>query len=151
MNQYDLQEKAAQPVISTRTRCAVGDLPTVLGAAFEAIMSYLGELGVAPVGAPFVAYYNMDMQDLDIEIGFPVPAKLNGKDQMQAGEIPAGKRLSYLYKGPYSQMEPTYIGIMDWMAANGHIWSGVSYEFYFNSPLDTPETELLTEIVLLLK
>lgn len=150
-NQFTLQEKEAQPAISIRTRSAVGDLPQVLGTAFEAIMKYLGEINAAPAGAPFVAYYNMDMQDLDIEIGFPVAAKLTGKDEMQASEIPAGKRLSCMYKGPYSQMEATYNAIMEWIAANGHTWIGVSYEIYYNSPVDTPESELLTEIVLMLK
>ena len=149
--EFKILEKEAQPVMSIRTRSAVGDLPQVLGAAYESIMNYLGEIGVEPVGAPFVGYYNMDMQDLDIEVGFPVAKSLAEKDGMKPGQIPAGKRVSCYYKGPYSQMEPIYNAVMEWMTANGHTWTGLSYEFYFNSPLDTPESELLTEIVLMLK
>ena len=67
------------------------DLPQALGKAYGAIMQYLGELGMPPAGAPFVAYFNMDMQDLDIEIGFPVMQPLPGKGEVQASAIPAGK------------------------------------------------------------
>lgn len=150
-DQFELQEKEVQPVISIRTRSAVGDLPQVLGAAYGSIMNYLSGIGVEPAGAPFVGYYNMDMQDLDIEVGFPVAKSLAGKDEIKASVIPAGKRVSCYYKGPYSQMESTYNAIMEWVADNGYTWTGLSYEFYFNSPMDVPESELLTEIVLMLK
>jgi len=76
---------------------AQGTLETmaqVLGKAYGAIAQYLGELGEQPAGPPFVAYYNMDMQALDVEIGFPVSRKLSGKGDIQASEIPGGKALS---------------------------------------------------------
>jgi len=149
--QFELLEKAAQPVISIRTRCAVGDLPQVLGTAYESIMNYLGEIGVQPAGMPFVGYFNMDMEDLDIEVGFPVAQAAAGKEEIKPGEIPAGQQVACLYKGPYSQIEPAYNAIMEWTAANGHTWTGICYEYYFNSPVDTPESELLTQIVLMLK
>ena len=45
-------------------------------AAVLEIAQYLAEQSEQPAGAPFVAYYNMDMQNLDVEIGFPVTACL---------------------------------------------------------------------------
>lgn len=143
----ELLEQPAQPVISIRTRAAVGDLPQVLGSAYGAIMLYLGELGEHPSGAPFTAYYNMDMQDLDIEIGFPVPGILPGENEMKPGEIPAGKQVSCIHKGPYSQIEPAYNALMQWVAKNGYTATGAAYEFYLNEPCKTPESELLTRIV----
>ena len=38
---------------------------------WSTILQYAGQMGVQPSGPPFVAYYNLDMQDLDLEIGFP--------------------------------------------------------------------------------
>lgn len=149
--QFELIEKEAQPVISIHTRCAVEALPQVLGTAYEKIMAYFGEIGAAPAGAPFVGYFNMDMQDLDIEVGFPVVHPVAAKGELQASEIPAGKQASCMYKGPYREMEPAYNAIMEWVSANGQTWTGAAYEFYFNSPMDTPENELLTQIVLMLK
>ena len=56
-----------------------------------------------------------------------------------------------MYKGPYKDMESTYEALGKWMEAHGHIPTGVVYEFYYNSPTEVPESELLTEIEFLLK
>jgi effector-binding domain-containing protein len=114
-------------------------------------MNYLNEMGVQATGAPFVGYFNMDMQDLDIEVGFPVAEALVEKGEIKPGIIPAGKQLSCLYQGPYNQIEPAYNAIMDYAAANNYALTGVCYEFYLNDPADTPENELLTKIVMLAK
>ncbi|MFX1446179.1 MAG: AraC family transcriptional regulator, partial [Promethearchaeota archaeon] len=70
---FKIKEIPSQPTLAVRTRTPVMNLPQEIGNAYKAIMEYLGELGVEPVGMPFVIYYNLDMQDLDVEIGFPVP------------------------------------------------------------------------------
>jgi effector-binding domain-containing protein len=110
-------------------------------------MQYLNEIGEKPFNVPFAAYYNFDMEDLDVEMGFPVPKPLAGKGEIKPGEIPAGKQASCFYRGPYSQMEPVYNAMMQWINENGHKPVGVSYEFYYNSPMDVPESELLTKIM----
>ena len=65
-----------------------------------------------------MAYYNMDMQDLDIEAGFPVSRGLSGKGDIQTGEIPGGKVATCLYTGPYSDIEPAYNALSQWMKEN---------------------------------
>ena len=149
--QIIMEEKAAQPTIAIRTRAAVQNLPQVLGKAYGDIMNYLMEIGVQPAGAPYVGYFNMDMQDLDLEIGFPVKQAISSKVDIQASEIPAGKQVSCLHTGPYSKVESAYNAMMEWVPANGYTATGVSYEFYLNDPEQTPESELLTKIVFSLK
>lgn len=149
--QFELSEQPAQPVLSMRTRTAVGNLPQELGKAYCAISQYLNEMNEQPKEAAFAAYYNMDMQDLDVEMGFPVAKPLAGKGEIKSGEIPAGKQVSYLHKGPYNQMEPVYHAMMQWINENGYTPTGVAYEFYYNSPMEVPESELLTKIVFPLK
>lgn len=151
--QYDfiLEEKEAQAGIAIRTRTAVENLPQVLGVAYGAIMSYLDEMAVQPAGAPYVGYFNTDMRDLDIECGFTLAQALPGRQEIKPSAIPAGKRVSCLHSGPYSQVEPVYNAITEWIAANGHTSTGVFYEHYLNDPAETPENELLTKIVFLLE
>ena len=48
-------------------------------------------------------------------------------------------------------MGPTYEAMAKWMNDNGHQPTGVVYEFYNNSPMEVPESELLTKIVFLLR
>lgn len=149
--QFELVDEKEQPVLSVRKRTSVGNLPQELGKAYGAIIQYIGEIGEMTEGPAFAAFYNMDMEDLDVEMGFLVPKPIPGKDDIRANIIPAGKQAVCMYKGPYSAVEPVYNGMAAWIAENGHVPTGVSYEFYYNSPQEVPESELLTKIVFPLK
>jgi effector-binding domain-containing protein len=142
----EIIDRPAQPTLSIRTRTSVQDLPQTLGKAFGDISKVLGELGEAPVGAPFVAYYNMDMQDLDIEIGFPVARALPGKFEVQSGMMPAGKAATCLHTGPYDGLGLAYKELNAWVVQNDHKTTGVAYEFYVNDPTNTPPAELQTQL-----
>lgn len=143
----ELLQKAEQPVLFVRTRTEVSKLPQLIGASYGKLAAYLGELGVSLAEVPYVAYHNMNMQDLDVEIGFPVYKPLPGKDDIRSGAIPAGRRVFCMYRGAYSQMEPTYNEMSKWMTEHGLKPVGSSYEHYFNGP-DCPESELLTMVVM---
>lgn len=147
----ELVGQEAQPVLFIRTRTAIEHLPQLIGASYGKIMRYLEELGEQPANAPYTAYYNLDMQDLDVEIGFPVAKSLPGKDDIESGEIPRGKYVSTMYKGPYSQMQEPYNEITKWMEAGAHEPTGVCYEYYLNAPGEVPESELLTRIAIPVK
>ncbi len=144
----EMKEEQAQPVLSIRTRAAVQDLPGIIGESYGKIMQYMYQIGKQPAGAPFVAYYNMDMQDLDLEIGFPVTEPLAGNTEINGSEIPAGKYVSMMYKGAYSGMEKPYSDMAKWIEENGYKAKSISYEYYYNSPVEVPENELQTLIVM---
>jgi len=44
-------------------------------------------------------------------------------------------------------MDIPYNAMMEWLEKNKYEATGVAYEFYYNSPMDVPESELLTKIV----
>lgn len=147
----EVKEQVAQPALSIRTRTPVQDLPQVLGKGYGAITQFLGELQEQPAGPPFAIYYNMDMQNLDVEFGFPVFRKLAGKDDIQASETPDGKVATCLYTGSYSEMESAYTALSQWVKDNGYRATGVAYEMYLNDPDRTPPQELQTQIAFLLE
>jgi effector-binding domain-containing protein len=147
----ELIEQKAQPVLFIRKRAAVEDLPQIIGQAYGAIMQYMAELGEIPTEAPYTAYYNLDMQDLDVEMGFPVAKPLPPRGDIKYGEIPQGRYVQCMYKGPYQQMETPYNELAEWIEKNGYESKGVAYEYYYNAPGEVPESELLTKIVIALK
>ena len=147
----ELIQQDEQPVLSVRTRTSVQDLPQAIGKAYEKIMAHMGELGEAPVGPPFVAYYNMDMQDLDIEVGFPVAVELTSKGDVQAAKIPARTAAACMHFGPYSAIEPAYNALGEWIKQSGYEATGISYEYYLNDPSSTPPEQLQTRIIFPLK
>ncbi len=149
--QCELIERQAQPVLSIRTRTTDKDLPQLVGQSYGAIAQYLGGMGQQPTGAPFAAYYNLDMQNLDVELGFPATTGLPGKGNIRAGEIPAGKVASVLYVGPYEGMKAAYDALAQWVKAHGYEATGVSYEIYLNDPNQVPPEGLQTQIMFPLK
>ena len=146
-----VEELPPRPVLSIRTRTRVEELPQAIGRAYGEIAQYLGELQEQPAGPPFVAYYNMDMQDLDVEIGFPVARPLSGRGDVQPGKIPGGTAATCLHTGPYGEIEPAYAALSAWIQDNGYEATGVAYEMYLNDPQETPPQELKTQILFPLK
>ena len=144
---FEVEDVEPQQVLSIRTRTSLEEMPLKLGKSLETIIAYLGSLGKQPSGAPFVAYYNMDMSDLDIEIGFPVSESLEGSGDIASNIIAGGKKAFCMYKGSYSNLKSVYEKMATWMSKNNHQPTGVAYEFYYNSPMEVPESELLTKIV----
>lgn len=147
----ELTKQSEQPVLSIRKIASVKNLPQEFGKAFQEIAEYLNEMGEQPSGAPFGAYYNMDMENLDVEMGFPVSRVLEGKGEIKASQIPESNQVSCMHKGSYEASAAAYDAMSKWMTEKGHVPTGVVYEFYFNSPVEVPESELLTKIVFPLK
>ncbi|HTY89937.1 MAG TPA: GyrI-like domain-containing protein [Methanocella sp.] len=148
----EIKDQPAQTMMSIRMRTSVTELPNVLGKAFGDVAMAIGEQGQQPIGPPFVAYYNMDMQDLDIEVGFPVTKKLQARGNVKPGDIPAGKVATCIYTGPYGDgMKEAYEALTKLVEEKKQVPTGVAYEIYFNSPMDTPPEKLRTQIVFPLK
>lgn len=135
----ELNQQAATPTLCVRTHSPVAQLPQLLGRTFGEIMAYLGRKGEQPSGMPYVAYRNMDMANLDVEIGFPVARRLPGDGHILAGEIPEGTVASTLHVGPYDKVEAAYNDLRAFAEKRGWKPTGVSYEFYFDGPEVPPE------------
>ncbi len=146
----EITDQPERPTLSVRTRAAVQDLPQLFGQTYGALMQYMGELGAQPSGEPFAAYYNLDMQDLDVEIGFPVTKHLPDRGNIRGSLLPAGKYASTMHIGPYDTVGPAYEALAQYVTANGYEPAGVAYEFYFSGP-ETPPNEIRTQIVFPLK
>jgi effector-binding domain-containing protein len=144
---FELLDRPAQPALVIHTRASVRNLPQILGQAYGDIMRHAGQVGAQPSGAPFVAYRNMDMDDLDLEIGFPFAQPVAGGGQVLAGEIPGGQAVTCVHVGPYDELHAAYDALHDWMTENGHAPAGAAYEFYLNDPQTTPPAELRTQLL----
>ena len=138
-----------QPIMSFRTRSSVEKLPEVIRPAYERILAYLKEMDITPTGPPFVTYYTMDLQDLDVEMGFPVEDLLPGEGDLCPGEIEKSTVVSFMHKGPYEGLHEVFSAMATFLEEKGLQAKGVSYEVYYNGPNDVQSSEeLLTKILL---
>lgn len=143
----EMSEQPSLPVLAMHKRTTVDQMPQELDKIFKKIIQYLSEIGEEPSNIYFAAYHNMEMDNLDLEVGVVVNKMLPGKGDIQAGEIPAGKQVSTFYKGPHKEAKSSFNTVIQWMDENGYISTGVIYEFYYHSPVKLPESELITKIV----
>jgi effector-binding domain-containing protein len=146
-----LTNQNPQPVLSIRSRSPAANIPNLMGYAFGTIIQYLAELGEAPAGMPFAAFYNLDTEDMDVEIGWPVGRELPGRGEIEASEIPGGWQASLFYTGRYDSMAPAYDALAEFVKANGYEPTGVAYEFYLNDPSELSPEEAQTMIMFPLK
>jgi effector-binding domain-containing protein len=129
----------------------VGELAKHFERIYTAIVQYVEEQGGEHAGAAFAIYYNMDMQDLDIEAGFPVAKPMPAKGEIQAGEIPGGTYAVCHYTGPYKEVGPAYEVLTKFAQGEGYAPAGeIAYEWYFDGP-DVPEKDLRTDVAFLVK
>lgn len=103
-----LLELPDQPTLGMRSILSVEKLPEFFVKAYGGIMAYLGELGEYPSGMPYAAYFNLDMDALDMEAGFPVSKEFEGRGEIIPGIIPAGKYASTLHTGSYDSVKAAY-------------------------------------------
>ena len=144
---YQIEEVSPQSILSARVRGKVEEIPQLLGRIYGEIVGYLGELGETPAGPPFVVYYNEDMQDLDMEVGFPVAKPFPGRGQLQPGTLAGGRSLVATHQGSYQEVEKTYQLLKMAIDKEKLVPQGQVVEYYLNDPAVTPENQLLTRIV----
>ena len=82
---------------------------------FGEVFGWLGAQGVAPAGAPFLRYNEIDMpRQLDIEAGVPVDADLEAQGEIVFGVLPAGHYATVDHVGPFDGLMDATAGLLEW-------------------------------------
>ncbi len=135
-----------QKTACVRVRTPVEGLKGELGKAYGEVMAILSGQGVQPTGAPFAVYYNMDMKDLDVEIGFPVSQSFQPSGRVRPSTLPGGRTAVCVHKGAYDSIGDSYSALSAFIAQNKATPKDLCYESYLTDPQVTKPEELLTEI-----
>lgn len=143
-SEVEFGERAPQPAMAVRVRSAVENLSAAFDAGYTEIAAYLGETGVTPIGAPFAIYHNMDMTDMDVEMGMPVVATVPGRGRVYPMELPGGTWATTMHVGPYDQVSGAYEVLMAAVAGEGFAPGEISCEFYLNEPGTVSPDQLQT-------
>lgn len=147
---YEFLDVPETHTLAIRTTTQVENLSQLIGSSYGAIMQYMAEIKEPVTREPFVIYYNLDMQNLDVEMGFPVSRELPSRGEVKASSLPAGPAAQTTFTGPYEKMAPVYEEMGKFVTDNGHEASGLSIEYYLTGP-ETPPDQQVTRIVFPLK
>lgn len=147
MYKCELKDQQKITILSIRIKTSIQRLQEELHRALNSIQQYLKELKEIPAGPPCAIYYNSDMENLDVEIGYPVSKKIDDRLNIKLSEIPAAKTATCIHVGPHNEIEFAYRTLTRWIEDRGFEPTGVVYEFFLNDPQNTPAQELETLVV----
>jgi len=150
----EVKEMQSQIAVAMKkTAVSMEQIAEVTTEGYTKLMGYLAEQGKQIAGAPYLAYMNgnEDFSKFDIELGIPVSEAVPVGGEFFMSKTCEGKAATVMYKGAYKDIEPAYVALMEYMAENKLESTGVYYDYYISNPADTPESELLTEVVFPIK
>ncbi len=150
ISKINLIEQPEQHVLSIRTTIPFKDYPNTAKQAYERIMEYAQQNDLLLSSGPFVCYHNTDLENLDVEMGFPVAKSVSGKDDIASYTIPIQKAVSGIFLGAYEDTDPLMFEIMQWIIEHGYEQQGKIFNYYLNDE-DRNASELLTQIVVPIK
>ena len=144
----DMKEKLA---LMIRKTTSIQDMPSVLGQCFGEIIQYVMESGAEEPVESFVIYHNMDMSNLEIDVGFTVTESLPSRGHIVSSSIPAGQYAVALHVGPYETLNVTYEELTKFVEERKLTVDSWVYEVYLNNPMDNPDEPAKTMIYFPLK
>lgn len=147
----EIRKIAEKATLFVRTTVPVEKISEAMGEAYGEIAQYMGKKGLQFAGPPYALYKNMDMSALDIEMGFPLAAAAEGEGRVESGVLPGGEAAVGVHTGSYADIGKTYEALQAFVKEKGRDSETWCYEFYLNSPEDTPPEKLQTEIYFPLK
>jgi effector-binding domain-containing protein len=147
----EVKDLVAVPALSIRTRTSMQKSAPLFDAGYRDILQLLSKQGRYPVGAPFARYFNMNMNELEIEFGYPVDDNAMGDDRIVKSSTLSGKAASCLYTGCCDGMEPAYEALLMLVFSKGLNFTGDAYEIYLDDPALTPSDRRRTQVHLLLR
>jgi effector-binding domain-containing protein len=143
-------ERADQAYVAIKANVTMAAIGEVLPPLHGEVFGWLGSRGIEPAGAPFWKYNVVDMErELEIEVGVPVAAKVDGDDRVLSGVLPGGRYASLVHTGhPMTLIDATR-DLLEWADKEGLGWDRVDtqdgerwtarLEVYETDPDDEPD------------
>lgn len=152
----NIQVTNQQPQIAAaikRTALDMGKIVEAMDTDYPKLMGYIAQQGKEIAGAPYCFYTNAseDYTTFDVELGIPVSEAVSASGEIFMSQTYEGKALVGTHKGSYKTLETTYCALMDYAKENSIGISNDCYDYYLSNPADTPENELLTQVVFPIK
>jgi effector-binding domain-containing protein len=150
--EFTIQQRAPQPVMSIRTETEEGLLYVEVVELLPQIREYVTARGGQPVGAPFCRMLRAEKGAFEVEAGIPVAALVPGKDRIAQGELPGGPTAVGVHVGPYNELGRSRQALVDWIRAQGREPAGpVWYSFLIGRRKEPDSSRWRTEICIPLR
>ena len=119
------------------------------------VLNYLLAHNIPLAGPPVFNCHELSVEEVKaagasgtarVEICWPVSGPAEGSGNIRRYNLPGGRMVHAVHRGPYETCEPTYLAVFSWMKEQGLSVRGPIREIYPNDPMEVPPEEILTEI-----
>ena len=150
LSEAQVIERPAQPYVALKEHVTMETIGQVLPGLHPHVFAWLGERGISPAGAPFWKYNVIDMsRELEVEVGVPVAAPVEGAGRVLAGTLPPGRYASVSYTGHPDGLYDATASLLKWaegqhlsfdvtQTSDGERWAS-RLEIYDTDPAQEPD------------
>lgn len=150
VSKIQMFELPEQHVLAIRETIHFNDYPKIAQQSFEKIIEFAAGQGMLFSSGPYTCFYNADLENLQVEMGFPIARQNAGNGDVEGYSIPCQRVVSGIFQGAYEETDPLMMEIMQWIADHGFEQKGPIFNYYLNEETRTPN-ELLTQIAIPIK
>lgn len=137
------RELPTQRVATIRERVAMTAIGKAMGEGFGEI-ARAAEAAEAEInGMPFAMFHEIDPEEADVELGFPVLGEVDA-GRVHSATLKGGRAVCTVHTGPYEEVGAAYEALNRWVQEHGERVSGPPREVYLNEPAEgvVPMTEV---------
>lgn len=117
--------------------------------AFKNVHEYIDRRGLKPDGDAMMIYTGADDTGFDFKAAVPVMGPFDNppKGDISVGPAPTGKAYKFVHRGAYDGMENLYEAITNFFDEKNIQPGDMFIERYVTDPRNTPEDELVIEVI----
>jgi len=151
MDDISIVEVSAQQVLGMKKTGTYMLIPELLMKIYE----FTVKKKIEVTGPPFFLCHEITPEAVmeanekgtaTVEVAWPVSGTVKGTREMKVYDLPGGKMVYTIHRGPYESCEPTYRRLFTWIDSQGLRISGPIREVYPNDPRVVKPEEIITEI-----
>ena len=117
--------------------------PDKIGQTFDEVSpelhAQLAEAGVQPPNPMFAMYHAYGEDEVDMEVGFPLPKPIPTTGRVVGRELPATRAAVTWHHGSYDTIGQAFRAVDAWIEKEGLERTGPPWEVYWTSPSEDPD------------
>ncbi len=129
----------ASEAVAIRTIVPMAELQDFFNHAFLDLSETIKHGGASPVGPPFVRYYSVTPQAVDVEAVMTCDRSVPVSGRVKTIHLDAAQAAIVRHVGRYDKMKPAYDAIQEWMRNNGKHPSEAPREVYVTTGAEVPD------------
>ena len=146
MPEFEIKQTTQRHTAAIKMTRPVTQIGPAMGEAFPKIYHAVVSSGVEPAGMPLARYYDFGETETTFECAIPVPEPFTGDGEVEPSTVGGGEAAFALHVGPYDKLGETWSEIMAWLAEQGRLPSGPTWEIYVDDPQETDPDKMKTEL-----